>query len=203
MAKVDSPIIRRLTRTELQALREGSDVNLPGAAAVIMATKMNPRKKALKPTQESDRPEGAAEPAGVQGNRLSLPVSTTAYTSPDIGLPRRPIPIYNSVTLFPDIEKRQILISHLAGMLQTERRVRSKSLSLPRQSSASKASHGYLINLDPTSTKGASTTSLLIALWRMRLWHGEGWTSGATTALSLGSSADYTFDEEEDVNDDD
>ncbi|KZT60733.1 hypothetical protein CALCODRAFT_83781 [Calocera cornea HHB12733] len=187
-----SPVVRRLTRDELQALREGSGVSLPGASAVIMATRINPRNRVLKQTEPSTHQDGATLPP-VELPSLSLPPSTIAYTMPDLGIPRPPIPIYNSLVLFPEVEKRQELMSLLANIIQAERSAERMAAASRRMArSSSKASHGYLINLDAASTRRASTTNLLIALWRMRLYHGQGWTTDGDVSPPTEASSEDT-----------
>ncbi|EJU06588.1 hypothetical protein DACRYDRAFT_103533 [Dacryopinax primogenitus] len=198
------PLVRRLTRNELRALRNGEKVDLPDAAAVIMAAKVNPRNKALAQADES-APSTSHEPAvSIETQRPKLPVATMVYTSPDIGLPRRPVPICNSIILFPEVDKRQELLSLLGNILKIERNAKGRAGDAPSSGKQSdegeKASHAYLINLDRSASRRASTVPLLIALWRMRLWHGQGWTVDGSGSLRPQQSDESALGEDKSGN---
>lgn len=122
-------------------------------------------------------------------------------------LPQAMIPLYNSVTLFRLRTQRAALHFALNQLLRIERRARSRHQQHPaskgqnepqnpvegsaKQDSVKtakgpargddKGSHAYLLYSNGESVLRADTAPLAIALWRLRLWEGEGWSDYQNT----------------------
>lgn len=113
-------------------------------------------------------------------------------------LPHHRIPWYNAAPLFPIREQRAELRRKLSAILESNvRREKDRDTKtyddngdngLPQQtgtdeakefSSDSKPSHAYAILSSPETLTLADSVPLAIALWRLRMWEGEGWNLGA------------------------
>jgi len=94
---------------------------------------------------------------------------------------RRQIPLYNGVSLFPSRDIRAKLHQALTTAVTIERQARwRQKLEAPnteekRNASKTKSSYAYLLRSDSQVIRRADTVPLAIALWRLRLWNGQGW----------------------------
>lgn len=109
-------------------------------------------------------------------------------------LPEARVPLYNGLAVFPSRVQRAALYKALNYLLNIERKARWKQtvkLSAksgedgPQEESQEKenkrargdqkASHAYVIFSDARTVLRADTVPLAIALWRIRMWEGQGW----------------------------
>jgi len=112
-------------------------------------------------------------------------------------LPQHKVPLYNGVSLFPSASQRAALHASLLRLLTIERQARYKEQAWKttivqgsngpqsagnektNETSSSrrdqKSSHAFLIRSNAKTLSRADTVPLAIALWRVRIWEGEGW----------------------------
>lgn len=107
----------------------------------------------------------------------------------NITIPNPRVPLYNGLALMPSRSLRAALYQKLNHLLFVERRARSRqevqrsagtapssSAICGQQSHAGeKPSHAYLLCSDAGTLLRADSVLLAIALWRLRMWEGEGW----------------------------
>lgn len=126
------------------------------------------------------------------------PVSTLHLTAPKTSpldaavrtvqyLPPAKVPLYNGVSLFPSRRQRAALYDALNRVLAVERKARWRGYRTEHDTEGSeaktdkwargdqKASHAYVLFSDHRTITRADSVPLAIALWRIRLWEGEGW----------------------------
>jgi hypothetical protein len=136
------PLVRRLTRAELDALALAGAVppawNGAGAVLVVPPVNRDPR------TGRRPRPEAGLELLPAQAPdaddvrvplRRALPLAVMypagegegeARATATATVPRAEVPLYNGVAMFPDREQRAALHAGLARLLHIERRARFK-----------------------------------------------------------------------------
>jgi hypothetical protein len=90
------------------------------------------------------------------------------------------IPMYNGISLFPSRSQRAALHERLCSVLRAEKfsRFFQTNLALRSENGAKedrKSSHAFLICSDASTVQRADTVPLAIALWRVKLWEGDGW----------------------------
>jgi hypothetical protein len=197
----ESPILRRLTRSEFKAIKTAGIIPYRNAIAVLVVPPPN-RDPVTKKRPEPSTPfaEGPAEvDLPVRPHSLPLsslhPVEETdpGSTSDSPSSHARPqIPLYNGLTLFPRRAQRAALHARLSRLLFIERRARYRQhgpLLLPAEDHAeadkwargdNKASHAYLLCSDAGTALRADATGPAIALWRVNMWNGGGWEEGTT-----------------------
>lgn len=113
-------------------------------------------------------------------------------------LPEAKVPLYNGLSLFPSRVQRAALYQALNNLLNVERKARWKETvrlsaksgegqshkesqgepqekNINRARGDQKASHAYVIFSDSRTVLRADTVPLAIALWRIRMWEGQGW----------------------------
>ena len=123
-------------------------------------------------------------------------------------LPQAKVPLYNGLALFPRREQRASCYNLLTGILDIERQARHKqylkakgrecldddSQSHPkvrqRARNDAKGSHAFLLRSNAATLLRADTVPLAIALWRLRLWEGQGWDLGGSPEY-VGPWADH------------
>jgi hypothetical protein len=128
----------------------------------------------------------APRPAGVP---IDVAVKTHQF------LPDARVPLYNGISVFPSRVQRAALHKALNTILAIERKARrrgthpssSRCESLQdgaeednagaRARGDQKASHAYVVFSDSETLLRADTVPLAIALWRIRMWEGQGWES--------------------------
>jgi hypothetical protein len=112
------------------------------------------------------------------------------------------VPLYNGLTLFPLRSQRAALHALLSRVLDAERRARWRenarrvagglelTSSAPADKSDSrgnntkgdqKASHAFLLRSNARTVMRADTVPLAVALWRIRMWEGQGWEEGTNS----------------------
>ncbi|KAH9843925.1 uncharacterized protein C8Q71DRAFT_800784 [Rhodofomes roseus] len=159
-----------------------------------------------EPSMSSLPPPGAGVPnedGGRPRNPVSTLMPTTTSDAFEDGklsniLPHARVPLYNGVALFPDPQQRASCHKSLTELLHVERQARRREAAHSarqqgRSESASenaepgskdtarsrgdeKGSHAFLLRSNAKTILRADTVPLTIALWRLRMWEGQGWT---------------------------
>jgi len=120
---------------------------------------------------------------------LPLSVLCKGYKGPSpLGIELgRHVPLYNAVPLFPSLEMRSQLLEGLKRVTIVERRARWREGAKiiregksPREGKEKKKkkdnpSDAFLLKGDAQTVRRADTVPLAIALWRLRMWEGQGW----------------------------
>lgn len=113
---------------------------------------------------------------------------------------RARVPLYNSVSVFPSRSQRTALYAALNRLLKAERRSRMRSQirlrshespgggntaagelksSNGRAKGDGKGSHAYLLSSTSDTLLRADSVPLALALWRLRMWEGQGWVNNS------------------------
>ena len=182
----------------------------PGAVALLVVPPLNQNKTSSGGHDNSDEPSSRAAaslpPVSVlHGTRVAHRddlLSESLLSTPQI-------PLYNGLALFPCRAMRSKLYQSFQKTLFIERRARwrqgASSRGAAERSSGDsgvelvkdKASHAYLLRSDENTVRRADSVPLAIALWRVRIWEGQGWRNdlgnyggweveGSTNGQSLG-----------------
>ena len=175
-------ILRRLTRAEWGLMRSSGFIPYQNALAVLIVppvnkdvvTRTRPKgSMSAAPTEVDDHTKPAARPLSVL-----MPASQNMDTEL---APQAVVPLYNGTTAFPDRFQRSALYSILVRILVSERFEKKQLLdagaSLPRNEGgeSSKASHAFLLCSDEDTGKRGDVAGVARALWRLRMFEGEGW----------------------------
>lgn len=196
-----APLLRRLTRRELKAIRETNIIPFEGAVAVLIVPPVNrdPSTKEHVAPHASSLPEHGRVIAPITPTSpqvSSLPVSVLHpssspedYDSVSDFITPSQIPLYNGASLFPSKGQRAALHGRLSKLLLVERRARYKQhgrinssdkMHHPQKDDKwargdEKASHAFLLCSTGESVKRADAVPLAIALWRLRMWEKHDW----------------------------
>ncbi|KAH9938535.1 uncharacterized protein B0H18DRAFT_1112679 [Fomitopsis serialis] len=184
----DAPLLRRLTRTEWKELQASGTIPQEDAAAVLVVPPVNrnPATNARPEPSMSSLPLPSAE-APSKDRRPQLPVSTLMPTTTSgafeddelsVILPQSKVPLYNGVALFPSPQQRAACHKSLTE-LQGHPNAASEETRLPEASGRvrgdEKGSHAFLLRSNAKTLLRADTVPLAVALWRLRMWEGQGW----------------------------
>jgi hypothetical protein len=191
-----TPLIRKLRRSEWKDLQETGIISDEDALAVIVVPPLNRNpisKKRPEPIMSASPPPQNEEGDGevtTSFKRPPKPISELAFVVSKTfeetlaGVTPHPphqIPIYHGPPLFPSRSQRASLGSLLSRLVLTEVSARHRSgvqgLSPAAQSGGadSKASHAFLIRANSDIAQRADVAPLAIALWRLRMYEGQGW----------------------------
>ena len=172
-------ILRRLTRAEWGLMRSSGFVPYQNALAVLIVPPVN------KDVVTRTRPKGSmsAAPTEVDTKPATRPLSVLMPASDNMDTelaPQAVVPLYNGTTAFPDRFQRSALYSILVRILVSERfekkQLRDAGASPPRNGvELSKASHAFLLCSDEDTGKRGDVAGVARALWRLRMFEGEGW----------------------------
>ncbi|KAI0832566.1 hypothetical protein BC628DRAFT_329305 [Trametes gibbosa] len=197
-AKPDEPpLLRRLTRAEWIEIRASGVVPYKNAVALLVVpppnrdpkTKMRPSPAATS-APDADALSPLETPTGLP-ICVMYPLTGQEPQSGDHALPdsvsSARVPLYNGVPLFPSRTQRAALHAALGNVLRAERASRLTAESAPsgvqdngsrskgvRAKGDQKASHVILVCSDEESILRGDTVPLAIALWRLRMWEGDG-----------------------------
>ena len=193
----NAQVIRRLTRQEWADLKTSGRLSIPGAAAVVIVPPVH--KNMLKPNRllKSDHLDGdkALSTFCEDASRNYFTMSS------------RRIPIYHGAVVWPNPAERDAVRSLFKEIVGLERKARYKATILTKSSEKSsstpksglvveetdarpkpkkverakgldKASDAYLLRSTRDTVVRADTVPLCIALWRLRIWFGQGWDRG-------------------------
>jgi hypothetical protein len=161
-----------------------------GATAILVVPKVNrlPELKSAPPSIHQNTSTAAEDSrwstsGGPSMHSFALrDISSDASSGEDTNLSPK-IPLYLGPSLFPDRAQRILLYRSLNRILNQERRVRWKDRindakrTGQRATGLEKASDAYLLRSDAKTMGRVDTVPVAIALWRLRLWEGEGWFS--------------------------
>jgi hypothetical protein len=190
-AVYNSKIIRRLTQQEWKSIRSTGIIPYPNAVAILVVPPLN-----RNPISKT-RPEGSMSASPLVGQPPSpvnpppplstLHPTTTLENVNDNTLPQARIPLYNGVSLFPARPQRAALYDLLIRLLDIEKRSRyrtpSSTKTLKTADGASdrdrKGSHAFLLCSDAEISKRADVAAVAIALWRVRMFEGGGWSDAS------------------------
>ena len=100
------------------------------------------------------------------------------------------VPLFHGVALYSNPNERALLVKHLARLLAIERPVRLRAYSqsdvddtkLAAGSPKESWSHAHAIFSNIKTTQRADSTGVATALWRLRLWTGQGWVDNVTSS---------------------
>ena len=176
-------ILRRLTRAEWGLMRSSGFIPYQNALAILIVPPVN------KDVVTGTRPKGsmsAAPPTEVDDHTkpATRPLSVLMPTSQNMDTelaPQAVVPLYNGTTAFPNRFQRSALYSILVRILVSERfekkHLRDAGASSPRNErvESSKASHAFLLCSDEDTGKRGDVAGVARALWRLRMFEGEGW----------------------------
>ncbi|EPT02774.1 hypothetical protein FOMPIDRAFT_1159826 [Fomitopsis schrenkii] len=183
----DTPLLRRLTRAEWGALRESGTIPQEDAIAVIVVPPLNRDHVTRERPEPSMSSLPPTTPAPTQTRPLP-PISTLMPTTSDwfdgqlsTILPQAKVPLYNGLALFPRPEQRASCYKLLTAILDTERRARQHAKAKDREDPDDESRHAFLLRSNAATLLRADTVPLAIALWRLRLWEGQGWDLGGST----------------------
>ena len=174
------------------------------AVIVVPPVNKNPETKerptpsdSPKPTQEDEDdkyiplekprlPVCALHPTAPKDTPIDVLAGTHGY------LPPAKVPLYNGIAAFPSPSQRAALHKALNRVLAVERKARWRQHGRPEPGDKpeqeddgvkkdswargdQKGSHAYVVFSDADTILRADTVPLAIALWRIRLWEGDGW----------------------------
>jgi len=178
---LEHTVVRRLTRREWDIIKTTGLISQFGAMAVLVVPPVKKRKQSNGPGATNDQVVPHTLP---QLPPLSVLHSAQPDSSISTMSPIKKVPLYNGLTLFTSPVMRSKLFDALQKTLLVERRARWRigPLSKGEKQSKSKdkdaldkASHAYLICADGSTVRRADSVPLAIALWRIRMWEGQGW----------------------------
>jgi hypothetical protein len=173
-------ILRRLTRAEWGLMRSYGFIPYQNALAILIVPPVN------KDVVTGTRPKGSmsAAPTEVDDHAkpATRPLSVLIPVSQNVdNTPQAVVPLYNGTTAFPDRFQRSALHSILVRILVSERfekkQLRDAGASPPMNEGvdSSKASHAFLLCSDEDTGKRGDVAGIARALWRLRMFEGEGW----------------------------
>lgn len=172
-------LVRRLTDLELDDLSGLSKLpHDPAAIAVVIFS--HPAEPATITPENS--PDSFASFINLN-SPPSLPTSSYSPSVEDNLIPSHRIPIYHASRVFANSEQRESLRICLDKLCPTAPNSNPSDAELHRLSPSSTTvpiprQTAYVLRNSPGMLKrGIDMTSVAVALWRMRLWDGEGWTS--------------------------
>ena len=179
-------ILRRLSRAEWGLMRSSGLIPYQNALAVLILPPVN------KDVVTGTRPEGSMSVALIevddQKKLAARPLSVLMPASQSIYNELAPqaisssvVPLYNGATAFPDRSQRSALYSILVRILVSERLMKKRlrgigaSPTKNEDVESSKASHAFLLCSAEDTGKRGDVAGVARALWRLRMFEGEGW----------------------------
>jgi hypothetical protein len=187
------PLLRRLPRAEWKEIEAEGAITHPGAVAVLVIPPLNRDPvTGLRPKPWSSSSPPDTTPVIVPNNTrypISVLYPTTSSQADSESLaeiskfqPQTKVPLYNCVSLFPLRSQRAALYYALKGLLQVHAHRTScapnnniEVIGQSNEPDGAKLSHAYMLYSDGDSCLQADSVPLAIALWRLRMWEGEGW----------------------------
>lgn len=184
-------VLRRLTRSEWKVVQQTNTIPYKDAVALMVVPPVN------KNPETKEKPQASAQldvmdivqddaDSLTDSERPQPPLSvlhSVADNSSSPLLPNAQTPLYHGLPLFPSRSQRAALHKALCGLLEVERRARSRALSAPgspkhfekspRARGDAKGSHAFLLCSNQHTAKRADAVPLAIALWRLRMWEGQ------------------------------
>jgi len=102
-------------------------------------------------------------------------------------LPRKMVPFYNGVTAFPLGSQRAALHNLLTNVARETRIKQGLTTSRSELDGNLKYSHAFLLCSDSENVKRGDAAAIAIALWRLHMFEGGGWTD-RTQSWSMGTN---------------
>lgn len=200
----NAQVIRRLTRREWADLKANDRLSIPGAVAIVVVppvhkNMLNPRRTPTSDTKEGDRAlstfcEDSSREYITTSSRRKVPIYHGAAVWPDpaerdavrslfkeiVGLERK---ARYKATIFSKPPEKVVLPSlkstngEKSGLVE-ETGAGPKTKKVVRAKGLDKASDAYLLRSTRDTVVRADTAPLCIALWRLRIWFGQGWDRG-------------------------
>jgi hypothetical protein len=153
LASVDEAVVTRISRHEWSRIISNNDAALSGMAAILHLAHPNDGPKL---TLESESPPFCRLVEDSSG-----------------GISRRSVPVYNLATHLPANSENRI--RHvLEDLLEIETAARRK-LDSPQLDEVDPAPNVYVLRSTSVTLPRADVVPVCIALWRLRLWAGDGW----------------------------
>ena len=199
----NAQVVRRLTRREWADLKTSARLSVPGAAAIVVVPPVhkNMLKPQCPPTSggvDGDRAlstfcEEASREYVTTPSRRKIPIYHGAVVWPDpaerdavrslfkeiVGLERKAR--YKATLLSKSSWKASPASKSADGVtsgLVGETDAGPKSRKVERAKGLDKASDAYLLRSTRDTVVRADAVPLCIALWRLRIWFGQGWDRG-------------------------
>ena len=199
----NAQVIRRLTRREWADLKASGRLSVPGAAAIVVVPLVH--KNMLKPNRPptSDCEDGnrvlntfcedVSREYITMSSRRKIPIYHGAAVWPNpaerdavrslfkeiVGLERKAR--YKATITSRSSEEASSTSKATTGErsgLVEETGAGPKSKKVERAKGLDKASDAYLLRSTRDTVVRADTAPLCIALWRLRIWFGQGWDRG-------------------------
>jgi hypothetical protein len=199
----NAQVIRRLTRSEWADLKASGRLPIPGAAAIIVVppvhkNMLNPSRPPTSDSKDGDRAlstfcEDASREYITTSSRRKIPIYHGAAVWPNpaerdavrslfkeiVGLERKAR--YKATIFSKSFEKASPTLKSTNGEksgLVEETDAGPKTRKVARAKGLDKASDAYLLRSTRDTVVRADTAPLCIALWRLRIWFGQGWDRG-------------------------
>jgi len=200
-------LIRRLTRREWADLKAGGGLSVPGAAAIVVVppvhkNMLRPDRPPASDCSDGGRPlstfcEDMSQEYVTMSSRRKIPIYHGAVVWPNpaerdavrslfkemVGLERK---ARYKATIFTKSSEKASPVSESTSTstngekagLVGETDTGPKSNKVERAKGLDKASDAYLLRSTRDTVVRADTAPLCIALWRLRIWFGQGWDRG-------------------------
>lgn len=198
-------ILRRLTVEEFSSIQSTGKVPFGTAIAVLVVPPVDvdpatgeralTSMSALPPPEEpSPLPvDGSSPPVSILVPISAGPQPCSSKLQPIHGLlPNPTVPMYHCSTAFPYASQRAGLHELLCRVSELEeRRERLHKFSRASQNTTdhtAEFSDAFLLCSDQENLRRGDVAAVAIALWRLRMFHGEG--NSTTSSWSLGTDGD-------------
>jgi len=181
---LENTVFRRVTRAEWAEIKTSGRIPQPGAVALLV----------VPPLNHKETSNGRDSDESPSRTRINLPPLSLLHGTriedhegvrPEALLSTPQVPLYNGLALFPCRSMRWKLYRSFQKALLIERRARwrqggpsrgaERSLDSGAKVVRDQASHAYLLRSDENTVWRADSVPLAIALWRVRIWEGQGW----------------------------
>ncbi|KAH8118611.1 hypothetical protein DFH11DRAFT_1568334 [Phellopilus nigrolimitatus] len=179
-------VLRRLTRSEWATVKDTGRIPWEGAAFVLIVPPVNRDVQTGQRPQpdsgNSNLPSVDVQLETPSGKELPPLPHYSAYDEQieflsDNHLPHSRVPLYNGLPLFPSRTQRAALHEKLCRVLDLEKRDSQKKRKYKKGLSREEDSHAFVVFSSAHTVVRADSVPLAIALWRIRMWEGEGWGS--------------------------
>ena len=202
----NAQVIRRLTRCEWADLKASGQLSMSGAVAIVVVppvhrNMLNPGRPPTSACEDSDRAlttfcEDTSREYVTTISRRKIPIYHGAAVWPNpaerdavrslfkeiVGLERKAR--YKATIFSTSSEKASPSLKSTKGeksglVEETDAGPKPKTKKVVvRAKGSDKASDAYLLRSTRDTVVRADTAPLCIALWRLRIWFGQGWDRG-------------------------
>lgn len=184
-----SQVLRRLTRREWVGVKAGhltASGGTLGAVAILVVPKVRVRDDVASEIKSTWMDNSfATNPATVPDIPCQQAFELVMMSGGSLREALQ-VPLYHGGAIFPRAEDRMKLRLGLDRLLGAEHRRRSQrrhgdDTTKTPGDTLDKASDAYILLGAQEPTQSIDATPLAIALWRLRLWEGIGWTVKGTS----------------------